>query len=60
MASFDHEKTKKEAVRRFELHASGKEALPADLRSAVYKAAISFGGEEVFETMMKVRVRLLL
>ena len=60
MGSLDHESTKKEAARRFELHVSGKETLPADLRSAVYKAAISGGGEEMFQKMMKVRFSLFL
>jgi len=60
MASFDHEATRKEALRRFELHVSGKETIPADIRSAVFKAVMSGGDEQIFQSLLKVNYFLIL
>ena len=43
-----------EAKKRFEAHVSGKTLLPADLRSAVYKAVLSGGDESTYDTMLRV------
>lgn len=45
-----------EAKKKFEEHISGKATIPADLRSAVYKAVLSTGDETTFETLLKVRI----
>ncbi|CAH0753049.1 unnamed protein product [Bemisia tabaci] len=43
-----------EAKKKFEEHISGKATIPADLRSAVYKAVLSTGDETTFETLLKL------
>lgn len=43
-----------EAKKRFEVHVSGKTLLPADLRSAVYKAVLSGGDESTYNTMLRL------
>lgn len=43
-----------EARKRFELHASGKSVLPADLRSACYKAVIQNGDLKTYEKMLSL------
>jgi puromycin-sensitive aminopeptidase len=54
MSTFGDESTLKEANKRFALHVSGEQPIPADLRSAVYKSALSIGNEETFKTMLKL------
>ena len=54
MVSLEHEDTIEEAKKRFALHVSGKTILSADLRSAVYRAVLSVGDKETFETMLKL------
>lgn len=49
-----NEETIKEGLRRFENHVSGKELVPADLRSAVYRAAVTVGDLNTLETMLKL------
>ena len=52
--SFQDESTIQEAKKRFSLHISGKTILAADLRSPVYRAVLSVGDSETFETMLKL------
>ncbi|XP_011304312.1 puromycin-sensitive aminopeptidase isoform X2 [Fopius arisanus] len=54
MASFRDTETISEAVKRFQLHASGKSILAADLRSAVYRAVLSEGDQETYDAMLKL------
>lgn len=46
----------KESKKRFEGHVSGKTIIPADLRSAVYKAVLVVGNEETFDKMLRVSI----
>lgn len=43
-----------EAKKRFKAHVSGECIIPADLRAAVYKAVLSVGDEDTYNTMIKV------
>ncbi|PSN57011.1 Puromycin-sensitive aminopeptidase [Blattella germanica] len=43
-----------EAKKRFEDHISGKTLLPADLRSAVYRAVLSDSDESTYNTMLRL------
>lgn len=43
-----------EAKRRFSDHVGGKALLPADLRSPVYKAVLSMGDNETYNTMLRL------
>ncbi|XP_049807692.1 puromycin-sensitive aminopeptidase isoform X2 [Schistocerca nitens] len=43
-----------EAKKRFDHHCNGKCHLPADLRSPVYKAVLSVGDEDTYNTMLKL------
>lgn len=54
MASLSDKDIIEEAKRRFELHASHKTPLPADLRSAVYRAVLSVGDAETYQTMLRL------
>ena len=54
MVSFDNQKTLDEAQARFLAHTSGKATIHADLRSAVYKAVLSAGDGNTYQTMLKV------
>jgi len=54
MISFDNQKTIQDAQTRFALHKSGKSPIHADLRSAVYKAVLSVGDEDVYKSMLKM------
>ncbi|XP_013782586.1 puromycin-sensitive aminopeptidase-like [Limulus polyphemus] len=45
LAAFDEESVVNEAKKRFEAHANGTSILPADLRSAVYRAAARNGDD---------------
>ena len=49
-----------EAKKRFEAHVSNKTLLPADLRSAVYKAVLTGGDESTYNTMLRVSIILSL
>ncbi|XP_063975639.1 puromycin-sensitive aminopeptidase isoform X2 [Diachasmimorpha longicaudata] len=54
MASFRDADTISEAKKRFHLHVTGQSLLSADLRSAVYRAALSDGDLETYEAMLKL------
>lgn len=54
LAWLDDEKTVKEAKNRFDKHIGSGPCLPADLRSACYKAVLRAGGKETFDTMLKL------
>lgn len=54
MGILGHESTVQEARRRFQLHCEGKELIPADLRSAVYRTVAANGNEDVFNQMVKL------
>jgi puromycin-sensitive aminopeptidase len=54
MISFDNEKTIQDAQARFALHTSGKKTIHADLRSAVYRAVLSAGNEDTYQSMLKL------
>lgn len=43
-----------EAKRRFAAHLEGTQLIPADLRSAVYRAVMSRGDLSTYETMIQV------
>ncbi|XP_073968531.1 puromycin-sensitive aminopeptidase [Rhodnius prolixus] len=43
-----------EAKKRFKAHVSGECIIPADLRAAVYKAVLSVGDEDTYNTMIKL------
>jgi puromycin-sensitive aminopeptidase len=55
MSTFGHERTIQEAKKRLDLHISGDQVIPADLRSVVYKAVLAAGGEETFDSLIKVK-----
>jgi len=54
MVSFGNEETIAEANKRFSAHVEGTALIPADLRSAVYRAVLSNADDSVFETVLKV------
>ncbi|XP_076248890.1 puromycin-sensitive aminopeptidase isoform X2 [Calliopsis andreniformis] len=54
MASLNDKEIIEEAKRRFELHASHTTPLPADLRSPVYRAVLSVGDAETYQTMLRL------
>ncbi|XP_006620199.1 puromycin-sensitive aminopeptidase isoform X1 [Apis laboriosa] len=54
MAALNDEDTIQEAKKRFELHVSGTTLLAADLRSPVYRAVLSVGDTDTYETMLRL------
>ncbi|XP_013146811.1 PREDICTED: aminopeptidase M1 isoform X2 [Papilio polytes] len=54
MISFEDPVTIKEAKIRFEKHAEGVCALPADLRSACYRAVLAEADEETFQRFLRL------
>ncbi|XP_011349925.1 puromycin-sensitive aminopeptidase isoform X2 [Ooceraea biroi] len=54
LAALDDKDTIEEAKRRFELHVNGTTTLAADLRSPVYRAVLSVGDADTYETMLKL------
>ncbi|XP_070156779.1 puromycin-sensitive aminopeptidase [Polyergus mexicanus] len=54
MAALNDPDTIEEAKRRFELHVNGVTTLAADLRSPVYRAVLSVGDANAYETMIKL------
>ncbi|XP_030747125.1 puromycin-sensitive aminopeptidase-like, partial [Sitophilus oryzae] len=54
MALLNDPKTIEEARTRLDKHAEGKEVLPADLRTACYKAVLHAGGQQEFDTLLKL------
>lgn len=54
LAWLDDETTVGEAKARFERHITTGPSLPADLRSACYKAVLRAGGCETFDEMLKL------
>ncbi|XP_050478927.1 puromycin-sensitive aminopeptidase isoform X1 [Bombus huntii] len=54
MAALNDEDTIQEAKKRFELHVSGITLLAADLRSPVYRAVLSVGDADTYETMLRL------
>lgn len=54
MAALNDEDTIQEAKRRFDLHVNGTTTLAADLRSPVYRAVLSVGNTDTYETMIKL------
>ncbi|XP_012523522.1 puromycin-sensitive aminopeptidase isoform X2 [Monomorium pharaonis] len=54
MAVLNDQDTIEEAKRRFELHVNGTTTLAADLRSPVYRAVLSVGDANTYETMIKL------
>ncbi|XP_044269903.1 puromycin-sensitive aminopeptidase [Tribolium madens] len=50
----DDEDTIAEAKKRFEGHVNSSQTLPADLRSACYKTVLRAGGEDVYNTLLKL------
>lgn len=54
MGRYGDPDTVAEANRRFELHCSGKEIIPADLRATVYVTVLTNGSEETFNKMLKL------
>lgn len=51
---FGDEAIIEESKKRFENHSSGDQTIPADLRSPVYKAVLSVGDENTYNTMLRV------
>ncbi|XP_050675120.1 puromycin-sensitive aminopeptidase isoform X2 [Leptidea sinapis] len=54
MITFEDPDTIAEAKRRFELHSSGACPLPADLRSACYRAVLSGADEPTFDRFLQL------
>lgn len=54
MISFEDPDTIAEAKRRFERHVCGGQALPADLRSACYRAVLADADEPAFERFLRL------
>lgn len=54
MAALNDQDTIEEAKRRFELHVNGTTTLAADLRSPVYRAVLSVGDANTYDTMIKL------
>ncbi|CAG9771129.1 unnamed protein product [Ceutorhynchus assimilis] len=54
MALLNDQKTIQEARTRLDDHVSGKQVLPADLRSACYKTVLRAGGQQEFDTLLKL------
>lgn len=54
MAALNDEETIEEAKKRFELHVSGTTPLAADLRSPVYRAVLTAGDADTYETMLRL------
>lgn len=54
MALLDDEDTVKEARSRLESHVKGETVLVADLRSACYRTVLRAGGQEEFDTLLKL------
>lgn len=54
LAWLDDEEIMAEAKNRFIKHVNGQPSLPADLRSACYKAVLRGGGSEMFDTLLKL------
>ncbi|XP_046969043.1 puromycin-sensitive aminopeptidase [Vanessa cardui] len=54
MISFEDPDTIKEAKSRFERHSSGECALPADLRSACYRAVLAEANEATFQRFLQL------
>lgn len=52
LVSFRSQEVSEEARRRFRSHVNGTKILPADLRSACYKAVLQDGNEAIFEEML--------
>ncbi|KXZ75511.1 Puromycin-sensitive aminopeptidase-like Protein [Tribolium castaneum] len=50
----DDDDTIAEAKKRFEGHVNSSQTLPADLRSACYKTVLRAGGEDVYNTLLKL------
>lgn len=54
MSAFDDSKIIEESKRRFALQKSGTSDIPADLRTPIYRAVVSAGDAETFETVVKM------
>lgn len=54
LVSFSCPDTLAEATKRFNLHASGESLLPADIRSACYKAVLQTGNIDTYDAMLKL------
>lgn len=52
LVSFRSPEVSEQARKRFRSHVNGTEILPADLRSACYKAVLQDGNEQIFEEML--------
>ncbi|GJQ68392.1 Psa [Trypoxylus dichotomus] len=54
LAWLDDETTANEAKKRFSNHIGVGPSLPADLRSACYKAVLRAGGQDTYDTLLKL------
>lgn len=54
LVSLGDEDVVAEALKKFNDHLSTKAVIPADLRSAVYRAAASYGDDEAFEGLFQI------
>ncbi|KAF5280580.1 hypothetical protein FQR65_LT00331 [Abscondita terminalis] len=54
LAWLDDDDTVKEASSRFDRHVGSGPHLPADLRSACYRAVLRAGDKDIFDTMLKL------
>ncbi|XP_054285541.1 puromycin-sensitive aminopeptidase-like [Macrosteles quadrilineatus] len=54
LASYGDQAVIAESKARFARHLSGESPIPPDLRGVVYRAVLSEGGEEVYDTMIKL------
>lgn len=54
MAMFDDQEVISEAERRFDLHIKGQQEIPADYRTAVYKAVLRTGSRSNYENLLVI------
>lgn len=54
MAMLDDPEVIAEAERRFDLHIKGQQEIPADYRSAVYKAVLRTGSRSKFQDLLQI------
>lgn len=51
---FDDQEVISEAERRFDLHIKGQQEIPADYRTAVYKAVLRTGSRSNYENLLVI------
>jgi len=54
MTMLDDAEVIAEAERRFALHVEGKQLIPADFRSTVYKAVLRSGSRQMYDALLQI------